>query len=44
MIPFDQRPASLSEFSFARLKLSSVGSGSTGVTTPLGVVALAVFE
>ena len=44
MTPFDQRPESLSGFSLRRLKLSRVGSGSEGVTTPLCVVALAVFE
>ena len=44
MIPFDQRPESLSGFSLRRLKPSRAGSGSTGVTIPLWVVALAVFE
>src|SRR3990172_6291473 len=42
MIPFDQRPESDSGFSLRRLKLSSVGSGSSGASTE--VVALAPFE
>ena len=43
-MPFDQRPVSESGFSFPRLKLSTVGSGSTGRTKTAGVVALATFE
>ena len=40
----NQRPASLSGLSLRRLKLSSVGSGSTGSLTPDGVVTDAVPE
>ena len=44
MIPFDQRPPSLSGFSLRRLKVSRIGSGSTGETTSYDVVADAVLE
>ena len=37
LIPFVQRPALDSGFSLGRLKLSTVGSGSTGTTSALGV-------
>jgi len=42
LTPFDQRPESDRGLSLRRLKLSSVGSGSTG--SRLEVVALALFE
>ena len=37
LTPFVQRPASESGFSFGRSKLSTTGSGSTGVTRSAGV-------